>query len=281
MDEFLSFLNDPIAGHVMQSLVVVTVILLLRMAAVAAIERKQETLSENRRRWVSWIQNGSVIFIIFSLLFVWSPELSNFALSLTAFAVALVIATKEFLLCVLGAIYKTFTRPFEIGDWIEIEGARGEVVFDGMLATRLQELGEGVHRYDYTGRELTIPNSKYLIAPIQNKTFRKNYVYHEFSLTLDHTANIANVKQVLEIGVRSCMEPFAETGRRYWSYIRRQTKIAIPAPEPSILIDTNYLAKVIISVTLFCPTKEAARIEQELKEKALAAAYEDAKAEGA
>lgn len=140
---------------------------------------------DTRRRWISVVQNTSILLTVLGLTFIWSPQLSTFALSLTAFAVALVIATKEYLLCVVGAIYRTSSKPFSVGGWVEIHGMRGEVIAEGILTTRLQELGAGSSRFDYTGRILTVPNSVLLSQTVFNESYRKRYLHHQFSVTIE------------------------------------------------------------------------------------------------
>ncbi|MDZ7811403.1 MAG: hypothetical protein U5L11_16880 [Arhodomonas sp.] len=62
------------------------------------------------------MRNLAVIIAAIGLVLIWLPALHTFALSITAFAVALVIATKELILA-SGTVLRTLSRPFEIGDW--------------------------------------------------------------------------------------------------------------------------------------------------------------------
>lgn len=78
------------------------------------------------------------------------PEIETFALSITAIAVALVIATKELILCVSGALYRASSKAFQIGDWIEIGPHFGEVVDHGIGSTTLQVVSR--HDCAFTGR---------------------------------------------------------------------------------------------------------------------------------
>jgi len=272
------YLSPQTLARITTTVILVVVALGLRAVLSAAITRDAETLNENQRRWLAAVQNGSVAVVLLGGLFIWAPQLSTFALSLTAFVVAIVIATKEFLLCIVGSLYRALSRPFEIGDWIEIDGLRGEVLNDGLLATRLQELGEGVHQYDYTGRVLTLPNSLFLTKPVQNKSFRKNFVYHTFEITVtpDHDIPVLLERMLEKSGALT--SEFAETAHRYWSMVRRKTRIEIPAPEPSIRIDTNHIANVVLAVTIFCPTGMATRLEHEMKAHALTVIREQRRA---
>jgi len=59
----------------------------------------------------------------------------RFALSLAAVAGAVLIVSKELLMCVLGYLYITFVRPFKVGDLIEINQLHGRVIDIDIFAT--------------------------------------------------------------------------------------------------------------------------------------------------
>ncbi len=66
----------------------------------------------------------------------WNTEINEFALSLTAIAVAVVVASKEIILCFTGSIQRASSRSFRIGDWIEVGNTRGEVIEHNLMATK-------------------------------------------------------------------------------------------------------------------------------------------------
>mgnify|MGYP001215256827 CR=1 FL=1 len=62
---------------------------------------------------------------------------------MVAIAVALVIATKELILCVSGALIKGGARSFNIGDRIQVKEFRGDVIDQNLLTTTILEVGPG------------------------------------------------------------------------------------------------------------------------------------------
>src|SRR5690606_25179459 len=99
------------------------------------------------------------------------------ALSITAFVVALVVATKEMILCLTGAIMRATTQPFKAGEWITIDGVTGEVIDLDAFAFRLQEVDMSGKTYQFTGRTITIPNSKLFTHNVENANFFKAYIF--------------------------------------------------------------------------------------------------------
>lgn len=249
---------------VANTLTLIVIVIIARFLIIRMIKGRMTTLSDSRRRWLSIVQNSSIILGLLGLIYIWSPQLSTFALSLTAFAVALVIATKEYLLCVVGALYRATSNPFTVGDWIEVQGLRGEVLTEGLLATRLQELGTGGGKFDYTGRVLSIPNSVFLTQTVFNDTYRKKYLHHRFVVTVeaggDPTPILKRVKDRLE---KLCVDQ-DQLAERYWSMVRQRTQTELPSREPRVSVETTNLGKIAFSITAFCASAKASEIEADI-----------------
>ena len=243
------------------SAVLIVVVLLGRWIIAWRIRRSTETLTHEQWRWLSLIRNVAIILLLLGLALIWSAQISAFALSITAFAVALVIATKELILNLSGGIYVWLARPFEIGDWIHWQGHRGEVVERGWASTRLLELGDAVSPYRYTGRSLVLPNSAVLTATIENENFRRNYVYHEFQVTLPAGTDPSPARPGLEALLAEEAQGYADVARRYWETIRRRTQTDLPQPSAKVTVGTSDLGHVRVRANVFCPVASASRIE--------------------
>ncbi len=94
-------------------------------------------------------QNGTFAFTLLILFILWQSEISEFALSVTAIAVAIVVASKEIILCFTGSIQRASSRSFRVGDWIEVGKLCGEVIEHNMMATVIQEIDLHHGQYHY------------------------------------------------------------------------------------------------------------------------------------
>jgi small-conductance mechanosensitive channel len=115
-----------------------------RKLVVRSIRARQEVAPHNQRRLLASSRNVFLLLLLVGLIFIWAPRLRTFALSLTAVAVAIVVATKELILCLSGAVLRATTRAFAVGDWIEIGETRGEVTDHTRLATRPRNSEQGL-----------------------------------------------------------------------------------------------------------------------------------------
>ncbi len=265
----LIYLDDQLV----RSGALIAAMLSLRIVLVYLIKRNRAILTEGRRHWITSVKNFSWLIMVFGLLLIWWPELKNFAFSIAAVTLALVIATKELILCFSGAMLRAGTGAFTIGDWIEVGANRGEVIDFNLFSTTLQELDRPPNDYSFTGKVIAIPNSLFLSEPIKNLNFSKRYAFHRFSIAIDAHFNIADIRQWIVAEIDQCSADFVEIARRYNAFIEKRTGIDIPGPEPRIMISTSELAKCIITVIIFCPTEKAAELERHITQGVLERVY--------
>ena len=268
--DYWKLLHPILNNKLLISFFVITTLLGLRYFVVTSIRRKAEIYTDKQRIWMSRAKNGSVLLIFLSVVFIWWPELRTAALSITAIAVALVIATKELILCISGSFLRASANTFSLGDWIEVGPHYGEVIEQNIFSTTIQEIGNEKNRYDFSGKTITIPNSMFLTTPVKNMNFSKRYVFHKFTISMDpkYVANTSTnpyaAKDYIIAKITVYSEHFIEVAKRYNAFIEKRSGIDIPDPAPRVFITTSDLAKVIFNFTIFCPTKEAVELEQKI-----------------
>jgi small-conductance mechanosensitive channel len=253
-------LIDP-SGRLFVSLSLIGVIIALRLLLIRVVRGKSEIISESQRRGISAIKNLTWLLIFAVLLMVWFSEIRNFALSIAAVAIAIVIATKELILCVSGALLKATSGTFTVGDWVEIGEVRGEVIEYNFFATTIQEIEPG-NRYDFTGKSIVVPNSLFLTTYVKNLNFMKRYVFHRFTVTSNEYFSVTEMKAMILRRLEKYTEHFIDVARRYNNMLRTRVGIALPCPESQVYFSTNREGGKEITISLFCPTNEAPDIEQ-------------------
>jgi small-conductance mechanosensitive channel len=264
MQELLDYLTTPTAIHLAWSFFLIFIVFLLRSALNRLIRNQQEILNTGQRLWISNINNASYGIIFIGLVSIWSATLQPFLLSITAIAAALVIATKELLLCLSGGIYRSSSRLFTIGDWIEIQGIKGEVLDRSMLSFTLKELYLRNNLYEYTGRVIIVPNSILLSLPVRNEAFLKNYVFHEFSFTFKDDCPPQALFLIAQESVQKYTESYQEIGKRYMRMVSRKLRTEFMDTAPRIRFTTTDFANNVLTITYFCPRSDALLIEQNL-----------------
>lgn len=223
-------------------------------------------LSEYQRKWISRTKNGGFTLLVIVIFMIWRSEINEFALSLTAITFALVVASKEIILCFTGSIQRASSHSFEIGQWIEIGPLCGEVIEHNLIATKIQEIDLHHGAYNYTGKTITFPNSLFFTTPVKNLNFMKRYVYHEFKITLKETNNLYPLVPPLLGRINEHCDDFYEVAKRYNQVIERHAGVDLPGADPQVLISTNELGDSLVRIRIFCPTERAVELEQLIRE---------------
>ncbi|TAA45104.1 MULTISPECIES: mechanosensitive ion channel family protein [Corallincola] len=260
------------------SVILVITALLLRWLLLRLIGKRKKHEEDLPQRRINGLNNATSLLLMVGLIAIWMSELRYFALSMAAFAVAFVVATREYIQCMLGAIYIASTRPFVVGDWIQVGDYSGEVVSSDWLTTSLLEIDLESQSYGYSGKTLILPNNLFATKGVHNLNFMRRYVAHSFTIVRDPDwVNVFAAKQyILDCTNASC-EPFQDVAERYNAMIEKRLGIPISGPHADVRISTNATAKNLFTITLFCPTQEAVRIEQEITEKFMAFWYAEMK----
>lgn len=270
-------MNELILGNkLIASFLMISIALAIRWLVIRHLLKLPKDEKELPRRWINSIKNAANFLIAIGLITIWLSELRFVALSIATFVVALVIATREFIQCLLGSVYQASTRMFAIGDWIKVGGHYGEVVNSDWLSTTLLEIDMESKSYGYTGKTLLIPNNQFVASSVQNLNFMRRYVSHNFSIIRDaEPINVFHFREVILQKVREYCLPFEDVAARYNVLIEKRLGISLAGPEASVRITTTNLGKNDFNITLFCPTNEAVGIEQRLTEDFMNLWYEE------
>ncbi|NOH98898.1 mechanosensitive ion channel family protein [Vibrio sp. 99-70-13A1] len=265
MEKLWQVIDFLLAHKFIFSALIIVLILIVRRVTLSKIRGDVAFLSEDQRNWMSRTKNGTFAIIVVTLFVLWKSEISEFALSVTAIAVAIVVASKEIILCFTGSIQRASSRSFRIGDWIEVGKISGEVIEHNLMATVIQEIDLYHGQYHFTGKTATLPNSMFFTYPVKNLNFMKRYVYHDFSIVVNKFVNLYPMIPNLIEKIEVHSEEFIEVARRYNSVIERHAGVDLPGSEPHIHITSGATGEQVIHFMIFCPTEQASHLEQDIR----------------
>jgi small-conductance mechanosensitive channel len=244
------------------SVMLVFLLLLVRLAAGLAIRRRTDAAAHLQRRWRANLRNLLLLLGLIGLVLIWAPQLRTFALSLTAVAVAIVLATKELILCFSGSFMRASSSSFVIGDWIEVAGTRGEVVDHNLFVTVVHEFQPGT--FNYSGRKAVLPNSLFLGQPMRNDSLMREYTYHGFALTVDQPVDVFAHRAAIEAIVARHHAPLQAEAAQASERIERRFHVDLADTQVRVEFRTTELGKSRIGVTLLCPTGLAQSLENDI-----------------
>ncbi|AVJ56215.1 hypothetical protein C5610_07750 [Idiomarina sp. OT37-5b] len=248
--------SDSLLRLTISTIVLVTIVFFARWVLRRYIRRNINS-SDLRRRWLVQLRNGLLLVLLFGLFMIWGNELRTFALSLVAIAVALVIATKELIICISGTLIKSGAHAFHLGDRIQIKDYRGDVIDQNLLTTTILEVGPGKNMQQRSGRMVVLPNSLFATEPVINESYSKDYVLHTFTVPFKRTDNWRLAQQeLLRVAQEYCRDYMAEV-KRHFDRMSYRTGLESPSVEPRVTLQVEDPEDITLVVRI--PTRTEGR----------------------
>lgn len=256
------FFNTILEHPALLSIAILLIAALCKAIIIKLARKSRKRKARDNKHVAQSLLHLINLISIILLLLIWSSEIQNFALSIAAFAVAIVLAMREFIQSIIGFLYLVSTRPFRVGDWIQIDGDYGEVAEIDWVKTTLLEID--MKSYQITRRTISVPNSKLVVSTIKNLNYIKRYVTHTFTIVKSGGYNGFPLYEPLLERAHFYCEDFMEVAMRYNSIIERKLDATIPGPDPEIRFSTTDIGDFQVRVILFCPTELALELEHKL-----------------
>ncbi|MFB6305369.1 MAG: mechanosensitive ion channel family protein [Haloferacaceae archaeon] len=119
--------------------------------------------------------------------------------SLGVVGFAVTFALQQPLLSLLAWVYIMVSRPYGVGDRIQVGGARGDVIAVDFLVTTIWEIDGGlVSTNQPSGRVVTVPNSVVLSSEVTNFGGAGiPYVWNELSIQVAYETDLAFARELM------------------------------------------------------------------------------------
>lgn len=248
--------------NIVISIILVITILIIRQIALIRVRADAEISVEKKRRLIVNIRNSAIPLLLLALLIVWGSELRSVAISIFAVAAAVVLATKELIMCLSGSVVRRFGHSFTIGDRIEVGGLRGDVIDLNLLTTTIVEIGPGVLNHQYTGRTIVLPNSIYLDSAVTNETFTGMYVLHTFCVPMKLDDDWHRAEERLLEAARAECAPYILDAQRRMNALGQTEGLDVPSVEPRVTLQIPEPERINLLVRIPTPARRKGRIEQ-------------------
>lgn len=268
---FLGILHNK----VFFSLAFVLVAIGVRLLLLKWLSLKDGLPAEQKRRWLIRSRNLLILIVLAGLIAIWVYELKTLAVSLLAIAVALVIATKELILCFSGSVLRHATKAFDLGDRIEVAGLRGEVMDINFFGTSLREVGPGKSGQQYTGKSIVVPHSLLLNNPVINESFTGDFQLHLFTVPWKIEEDWMRAEALLLEAARQESQPVLEQTKKHMKALQIRHGIEPPTIEPKVTLEIPEPGQVDFKVRVPVSAGRLSRIEQAIIHRFLAAFYGD------
>lgn len=249
-------------GPALQSVVFLVVLVVLRSAVARAISRAGFLSQDTRLRSLVAVRNLALFLGVVGVGAIWAEQVQSVVLSVVAVGAAGAIALKELLMCLAGGLLRTTTNMFSVGDRIEVNGFRGDVIDVGPLTTTLLEVGPGKESHQWTGRSVTLPNAIFLAHPVMNESYTDEWVLHPFLVVVSRDEDWRAAEAALLDAARDLCAPFLEEARQFMERRARRHSLATMSVDPRVTLRLGDPAKIELLVRIPVPHGQRGRLEQ-------------------
>ena len=253
----------PVREEVVESVLMVMALLVLRGVLLKLYLRRHPHYSiEEKRRSLVLSRNLTLILTIFGLAVIWATQIQTLALSMFAVAAAIVVATKELIMCLSGSILRSVTKQYSVGDYIEVNGLRGRVVDINLLNTLMMQIGPNPLVGQLSGKTLSFPNSLLLNHSVRRDNILGDYVIHTVEIPvpihLDSDVIVGRLKAVLE----PLCQPYVPAIQRHLENVQAEKLFITPAAQPRVTRVPHDDKVYLIIVRYASPVAKRLEIQQ-------------------
>jgi len=264
----------PVREEVVESVLMVMALLVFRGVLLKLYLRRHPHYSiEEKRRSLVLSRNLTLILTIFGLAVIWATQIQTLALSMFAVAAAIVVATKELIMCLSGSILRSVTKQYSVGDYIEVNGLRGRVVDIYLLNTLMMQIGPNPLVGQLSGKTLSFPNSLLLNHSVRRDNILGDYVIHTVEIPvpihLDSDVIVGRLKAVLE----PLCQPYVPAIQRHLENVQAEKLFITPAAQPRVTRVPHDDKVYLIIVRYASPVAKRLEIQQAVLDEFLRVQY--------
>ncbi|HRK38907.1 MAG TPA: mechanosensitive ion channel family protein [Burkholderiaceae bacterium] len=220
-----------------------------------------EISAEKRRIHLVWARNIIWFAATLIIVAVWASTIAGFALSVAAVAAAILVVSKELVMCVLGYLYVTLVRPYKIGDVIEFSHLHGRVVDIDMFATTLVELDRAGQR---TGKVAEFPNGLLLSQPLINSSPNGTYALHAIRIPMPArlSHDLSRIEATALAAADRATADWRDDAMAHFRKASEESFIALPSGQSKVSWDFSKPEHLVLVVRVACPIGLRAKVEQ-------------------
>ena len=244
-------LSPDLQGRLLATLLLVGGLWLIQRIILAlAYRRAQDPWL--RYRWRKSVNYLTLLVGLVLIGRIWVEGVGSLATFLGLFAAGLAVALKDLVANLAGWAFIVWSRPFDVGDRIQVGAYAGDVIDLHLFQFTLNEIGNWVDADQSSGRIVHVPNGTVLSQPVANYDKGFRYIWSEIPVTITFESNWKKAKGILEsIGGRHAEQlteqvekDLLEASRRYLiAYTKLTPIVYVRVADHGIRLTLRYLIR--------------------------------------
>jgi len=179
----------------------------------------------------------TIIFIYLAILF--EDHLKHVGFALGLFGAGIVVALQDVIASFGGFVAVEFSSLYRVGDRIQLNETKGDVIDISVMRTTVMETGNWVSGDLYNGRIVRIPNNAVLKGPVFNYSQGFRFVWDEINVRLTFKSDHQLAREMLLRVARETVSDYQIEAQGSWNRITENYRIENPLLEPIVTLQAN------------------------------------------
>lgn len=178
-----------------------------------------------------------VTLIFITILF--ADRLKHVGFAVGLFGAGVVVALQDVIASFGGFIAIGFSNLYRVGDRIQVNETRGDVIDISVMRTTMMETGNWVSGDLYNGRIVRIPNNVVLKVPVFNYSQGFRFVWDEIKIRLTSASDHQQAREMLLRVAKKTVSDYLLEAQASWKQITENYRIEKPLLEPDVTLQVK------------------------------------------
>jgi small-conductance mechanosensitive channel len=178
-----------------------------------------------------------IIFTFITILF--ADRLKHVGFAGGIMGAGVVVALQDVIASLGGFIAIGFSNLYRVGDRIQVNDTKGDVVDISIMRTTILETGNWVSGDLYSGRIVRIPNSIVLKALVFNDSQEFQFVWDEVKIRLTSGSDHQHAREILLRVAKETVGEYLVEAQGSWKQIVENYRIENPVLEPAVTLQAG------------------------------------------
>ena len=190
-------LNENLTTKIISTFLVIIFLFLIQKLI---LKIAHDNVQDHTSRYI-WQKSLVYITVALAIIFIceiWLKDYRNLSTILGFLSAGLAITLKDLIVNITGWFFIIWRKPFYLGDRIQIEEHKGDVVDIRLFQFSLLEIGNWVDAEQFTGRIIHVPNGKIFTELVFNYNRGFKFIWDELPILITNESNWKKAKDILQ-----------------------------------------------------------------------------------
>src|SRR4051794_4739755 len=178
-----------------------------------------------------------IIFTFITILF--ADRLKHVGFAVGVMGAGVVVALQDVIASLGGFVAIGFSNLYRVGDRIQVNETKGDVVDISVMRTTVMETGKWVSGDLYNGRIVRIPNSTVLKGVVFNYSQGFRFVWDEIKIPLTSESDHSYAREMLLRVGKETVHDYLSEAQGAWKQIVDNYRVEHPSLEPSVTLQVS------------------------------------------